>query len=151
MIINEFQCSRYEIISYEVNLKKEEIIIQIISHWENAPNVTITFSGVLARWFENQLPGSIILDIEKRELEEFLQYNKEWLDKGKSYKWPTDFKDLKELEEKLRNEKYCYYLISTSYGLNGWVLAKKSRPLLNVEKTQIQIKRDLRFLSLLGI
>ena len=67
-----------EIISYEVHLKKEEIIIQTISHWEKARNVTITFSGVLAHWIEHPLQGSILLDLEKRELGEFFQYNKEF-------------------------------------------------------------------------
>ncbi|CAM5218806.1 putative protein OS=Ureibacillus acetophenoni OX=614649 GN=SAMN05877842_12015 PE=4 SV=1 [Ureibacillus acetophenoni] len=114
-----------EIISYEVNLKNEEIIIQTISHWEKVPNVTLIFSGVLAHWFEHQLPGSIILDLEKRELDEFFEYNKELLEKSRPYSWPTDYKDLKELEEKLRKENYFYYLISAFYGLNGWVLAKK--------------------------
>ena len=114
-----------EIISYEVNLKNGVIIIQTNSHWEKAPNVTITFSGVLAHWFDHHLPGSIILDLEKRELSEFFQYNKELLERGRLYNWPTDYKDLKELEEKLIKEEYFFYIISASYGLSGWVLAKK--------------------------
>ncbi|SOC44422.1 hypothetical protein [Ureibacillus acetophenoni] len=114
-----------EIISYEVNLKKEEIIMHTVSHWEGAPDVTVKFSGVLAHWFEHILRGSIILDLERRELDEFLNYNKELLQKNKNYWWPVDYKDLEDLKNILINGQYSYYVISASLGLNGWILAKK--------------------------
>lgn len=36
-----------------------------------------------------------------------------------------DYSTINELEEKLMREQYEYFVISSSYGLNGWVLAKK--------------------------
>jgi hypothetical protein len=35
-----------------------------------------------------------------------------------------DYDTEKELTERLLKDQYSYYVISSSYGLNGWVLAK---------------------------
>lgn len=112
-----------EIISYEVSLKNEVIIIQTQS--EIRQYVNIVFSDVLAHMFENHLSGSIILDIDKRDISQFFNENRDLLEQQKYYCWPIHFKDIKELEDKLIKGQYSYYIISASYGLNGWVLAKK--------------------------
>jgi hypothetical protein len=112
-----------EIISYKVNLKNKVISIKTV--FENGQDITVMFSDVLAHMFESHLYGSIILEIEKSKLGQFFEENMEMLEQQKAYCWPTYHQDVKELEEILIKEQYSYYIISASYGLSGWVLAKK--------------------------
>ncbi|MGG3835499.1 hypothetical protein ABEV00_00555 [Paenibacillus thiaminolyticus] len=88
--------------------------------------VDIVFSSVFAHYFEPEISGSIILNIEKGDLIDFLKDNKELLTQGYEYSWPSDYNTTEELMEKLEIEGYSYYIINSSYGLNGWVLAKES-------------------------
>lgn len=120
-----------EIISYEVDLKSQRIIIH--TQYQDATsieNTDIVFSDVLAHLFENQLRGSIILDLEKYELIKFIENNRDLLRKQKNYGWPMDYDTIEELLERLLQEQYSYYVIYSSYGLNGWVLAKNYETIL---------------------
>ncbi|WP_438350662.1 hypothetical protein ACP8HI_08480 [Paenibacillus sp. FA6] len=115
-----------EILSYEINLKQNKIVIH--TEYQNSnkiENTNIIFYDVLAHLFETQLPGSIIFDIDNYEIHHFIEENKEILEKQKNYCWPMEYKTINELEEKLMIEQYKYCVISSSYGLSGWVLAKK--------------------------
>ncbi|HDX9689485.1 TPA: hypothetical protein ROY10_005122 [Bacillus thuringiensis] len=111
------------IISYQVNLEKKEIRIHTLTELGN--NVYIVFSDVLAHRFNTQISYSIIFNIDEDPLSDFFKKNKKLLEQEKSYGWPTDYEDIKELEETLVKENYIYYNICASYGLSGWVLAKK--------------------------
>ncbi|WNQ12225.1 hypothetical protein MJA45_04015 [Paenibacillus aurantius] len=113
-----------EIISYEVDLRKHKIILHTIQYRDSACTKLI-FSDVLAHLFETHLEGSIILDVEEYELSHFIQDNRELLEKQKNSCWPIDYGNFEELTEKLIKEQYAYYVISSSYGLNGWILAKE--------------------------
>lgn len=114
----------YEVISYEINLKNEKI--KLIAQLPGAKNQAyLKFDGVLAHYFENELSGSIILDVVEETLTNFLSYNKNLLDERKNQAWPMYYKEISQLEEKLKSENLKYYIIGSSYGLGGWVLAKK--------------------------
>lgn len=117
-----------EIISYEVDLKNYQIIVHT-QYQESAliKNTDIIFQNVLAHFFQNELSGSIIFDIEKYDIIRFLKNNSDLLKKQKNYCWPMVYDTEKELAEKLLEGEYSYYVISSSYGLNGWVLAKVMR------------------------
>lgn len=113
----------YEVISYEINLKNEKI--KLIAQLPGAKNQAyLKFDGVLAHYFENELSGSIILDVVEETLTNFLSYNKNLLDERKNQAWPMYYKEISQLEEKLKSENLKYYIIGSSYGLGGWVLAK---------------------------
>lgn len=115
----------YEITSYEVDLKNQKINIHAECNDSTLISKTIIiFVDVLAHFFENQLNGSIIFDIEKYEIVQFIKDNIDLLKKQKNYCWPMDYNTDQELIEKLCKEQYSYYVISSSYGLNGWILAK---------------------------
>ncbi|MDK8179599.1 hypothetical protein [Paenibacillus sp. UMB4589-SE434] len=115
-----------EILSYEINLKQNKIVIHTEYIIPNkTENTTIFFYDVLAHFFDTQLPGSIILDIDTYDIHHFITDNKELLEKHKNYSWPMDYTTIDELEGKLIQEQYKYFIISSSYGLSGWVLAKK--------------------------
>lgn len=110
-----------EIISYVVNLKNQEIIL----HMEYLNKSTdVIFSKVLGHFFENELSGSIMLDITEYSINQFVKDNNELLKQRKNYCWPIDYDYIEQLTEKLQKEQYCYYVISSSYGLGGWILAK---------------------------
>ncbi|OIB04965.1 hypothetical protein AK95_15260 [Paenibacillus sp. LC231] len=114
-----------EIVSYEVDFQKSRITLHTLGGNGDSVTTTIEFIDVLAHMFETQLQGSIILDISKYEVSRFLKHNKELLKKQKNYGWPMHYEKIEDLLEHLQNEKYNYYVISASYGLNGWVSAKK--------------------------
>ncbi|MGG3510130.1 hypothetical protein ABES58_32260 [Paenibacillus lautus] len=114
----------YEVISYEVNLRDHFIII--ITEY-NEIEVKIEFIDVMAHLFEDHLHGSILLDIDTYDIDGFIEGNLEILERHKPYCWPTYYNTLGELREKLIREQYEYYVISSSLGFNGWVLAKNMR------------------------
>jgi len=114
-----------EIISYVVDLKGRKIKIHMEQHASTlVKNIDIIFSDVLAHSFNNELSGSIIFDIDKYDITKFMEDNRGLLEKQKNYCWPMYYDTTKELANKLLQEQYCYYVISSSYGLSGWILAK---------------------------
>lgn len=114
-----------EIVSYEVNLRSEKIIIHTEYQTSSiCEKMDLIFSGVLVHLFEQELPGSIILKIERYDIIEFLEDYSELLKKLKPYCWPFFYKTEEELRERLLKGQYFYYVILSSYGLNGWVVAK---------------------------
>lgn len=88
-------------------------------------NTEIEFCNSMAHLFRNELSGSIIFDIEIGELEDFINDNQLILENEKKYGWPFWYKNIDELLEILIKNKQNYYIISTSYGLYGWILAEK--------------------------
>ena len=112
-----------EIVSYEVNFKKGRIKINTKNSQENS--IVILFDEVLTHLFKHEMSNSILFDIEKYEMEEFIKYNEKLLNETKNYCWPINYDTIKELKNKLIEWKYNYYVISSSLGLNGWVLAKE--------------------------
>lgn len=123
-----------EIISYEVCLKDKKIIIHSKNNYSKLNEyIDIVFYNVLVHFFENQLSHSIIFDICKYDVNKFIQDNNQLLNKRKKYCWPIDYDNIEELISTLEKEEYNYYVISSSYGLEGWVLAKKVK-LLKVKE-----------------
>lgn len=121
-----------EIISYEVDLKNQKIIMHT-EYYDSKfiERICIVFSDVLVHFFENELSGSIIFDIEEYSLNQFVKDNSKLLEKQKNYCWPMDYDTIKELTENLLKEQFSYYVISSSYGLGGWVLAKNYEIILS--------------------
>lgn len=114
-----------EIVSYEVNFQKSRITMHTKDGKRDSVIIKIEFNDVLAHVFETQLRGSIILDISTLDVSLFLKHNKELLEKKKDYAWPMYYEKIEDLLDHFQNEKYNYYVISASYGLNGWVIAKE--------------------------
>lgn len=111
-----------EVISYEVNLKNEYIVV----HTENKDEtVKIKFYNVIAHLFEDHLCGSIILDITDYAINRFVDESLEFFDKHKPYGWPISYESIDDLKEVLIGDQYKCYVITASYGFNGWVLAKE--------------------------
>lgn len=115
-----------EISSYEVDLRNERIILHTLYENKNKIEHTdVIFDGVLCHMFEHHLHGSIILDIKDYDIQLFIKDNSEQLTKDKDFGWPMIYANTAELAEKLTQAQYKYIVIMSSYGLNGWVLAKE--------------------------
>lgn len=124
-----------EIISYEVDFQKEHI--KIHTRYQNADmkeEIDILFVDVISHMFEHQLKGSIILDICESGIDHFIKDNKELLMKNHEYCWPLPFKSIEDLKIKLTEENYKYIILMSSYGMNGWVLAKNYKIITKVVK-----------------
>ncbi|WP_429950873.1 hypothetical protein [Enterococcus sp. AZ101] len=71
------------------------------------------------------MPYSIFFDLEKRPIENFFSENKELLIQGQRYAWPIMYDSLQELEVQIKNSSLHYHVLTSSYGLNGWILAER--------------------------
>lgn len=70
----------YEIKSYFVNFENKDIVINIS---DDDKEKQIIFHNFLCYKFYDEMPYSIILDLEERALDKFFTENKELLIKGK--------------------------------------------------------------------
>lgn len=111
------------ILSYEVNLQNDQIVIHTLKEAESKA-IDIVFTDVFSHHFEHQLKGSIILALTEWDIPSFINGNAEMLQKGKSYGWPTRYESIDELQKELMEGKYRYISLLSSYGMNGWILAK---------------------------
>jgi len=127
-----------EILSYTVDFKKKKIIFltKYTSKTLNE-NTTIEFLNVTIHLFENAIEGSIILDITKCSIKDFITNNKELLEKKKNYCWPMFYDTESELTQKLNDKKQSYFVISSALGLCGWILAEDMKIIVKNEATEI--------------
>ena len=109
--------------SYTVDLENKQINFRTYSR-ERSETVDFCFKNVLAHRFCDETEGSILFDITKQDIDTFIKNNKDLLLKKQSSCWPTSFSDIPELKNMLIEEAYQYYILYSSFGLNGWVLAK---------------------------
>ncbi len=114
-----------EIVSYEVDFKEKTIILKTIS--EENEKVKVIFKEVLANFFEEGGRQNIIFDIVTDKIEDFIMENEKMLMEKKNSCWPMCYDNLNELQKSLEEKKYKYFVIESSHGLSGWVLAKEMK------------------------
>ncbi|WP_430883309.1 hypothetical protein [Fusibacter sp. JL216-2] len=66
-------------------------------------------------------------------ISKFIDLNYELILSQSVYCWPMNFNNLDELRDRLIEEEMKYFVISSSYGLNGWVVSKT----MNIEKKNV--------------
>ncbi len=91
---------------------------------ETGETVSIHFSGLLAHWFENAIQDNILFDVEEITVDEFFQQYQKLLQKSLSYGFPACC-SAEELREQMVREKIRVFVIGSSLGLCGFVLAQK--------------------------
>lgn len=111
------------ILSYTVDLQNDQIVIHTRDEL-SSKEVDIVFKDVLSHSFEHPLKGSIILAITVSNISGFIAGHAEILQTGKNYSWPATYESIEELEKKLTEAGYKCMNLYSSYGLNGWILAK---------------------------
>jgi len=112
------------IIGYEVDLENKTVKLNTYNKKENT-RVSLLAVDVLTHSFENILLDNIILAVEESSTQTFLEDNSKVLLCKKDYCWPIDYEGIDELENFLIDNEYKYIKIYSSYGLTGWILAKK--------------------------
>ncbi|MFS7402069.1 hypothetical protein [Carnobacterium maltaromaticum] len=69
-----------EIVSYEVNLKENRIKLNTVIR-NTEEKIEVTFSNIIVHIFEEELPASIISDIEESNLEKIFKPNEKLVQK----------------------------------------------------------------------
>jgi len=99
----------------------------------------VVFDGVLAHHFENVLSGNILSSIEEVGVDHIVRNWPGVFASGRRYGMPegVTYEDPRELPVLLARRGMKAYEISSSHGLNGWVLAEtmtlRNRPSVAAE------------------
>jgi hypothetical protein len=97
----------------------------------------IVFTGVQAHHFEGSLDSNILFDVEEVEPEWIVREFADLFAQQKKYGWPVIGCEEPELLARLLRERGAKgYVIHSSYGLGGWVLASE---MSQVERTSAWI------------
>jgi hypothetical protein len=117
------------LVSYEVQCEARTITLHTEYRVKNKPTefTNIIFTGVQAYRFENDAFGNIILGLETVTAEAFLkQYGDEISESYRMAGSPGPWaENLATALGYLRDERTQAFILSSSYGLSGWVLARE--------------------------
>ncbi len=112
----------YFIDSYSVDFIEKMLILNISSKGKKK---CVCFKEVLTHCFNGILQYNQIMDIEEATVKNFIKENSQRIKELRLYDWPVLYETIEELERILYESQYKYIKIYSSYGLEGWVLAKK--------------------------
>ncbi len=114
------------VLGYEVRCSERQIRLRTEYHDQEPPERTdVLFSGVLAYHFEHALMDAILFDIEEAPLEQVYEEYAEVFRSGKNYGWPiASYSGPEDLLERLRAQGVRAFVVSSSYGMSGFVLAE---------------------------
>ena len=101
-----------ELLNYVVNFKTSSIQL----NFDN--NITLGFNNMFIYKFNDEIKGSIILDIVEEDIENFFLDNVEYILENNNYS------NTEELKKYIINNNLKYYKIYASYGFNGWILCE---------------------------
>ena len=91
---------------------------------EAGENVSVHFTGLLAHWFENVIQDNILFGMDEITADVFFKQYKEMLDRTVSYGFPACC-SIEELRERMEREHIRVFVIDSSLGLCGFVLAQE--------------------------
>ena len=91
---------------------------------EAGENVSVHFTGLLAHWFENVIQDNILFGMDEITADVFFKQYKEMLDRTVSYGFPACC-SIEELRERMEREHIRVFVIDSSLGLSGFVLAQE--------------------------
>lgn len=114
------------VLSYTIDCEKEKITFHTI-FYDNEPHeyTDIIFLKVAGYYFEGDNFQTILFDIYQASPEEVYASYHELFERRKNYAWPFSYSAKQELIEKLDGKGVKGFLISSSYGMEGFVLAEK--------------------------
>ena len=91
---------------------------------EAGENVSVHFTGLLAHWFENVIQDNILFGMDEITADVFFKQYKEMLDRTVSYGFPACC-SIEELRKRMDREHIRVFVIDSSLGLCGFVLAQE--------------------------
>jgi hypothetical protein len=85
----------------------------------------LVFRDVVAHHFKHVLPANILFDVQDADVAGVVRDNDRVLAESWRYGWPPlDYRgDLELLIKQLRASSVRAYIVGSSFGLSGWVLA----------------------------
>ncbi|MEY3480346.1 MAG: hypothetical protein RIQ71_1121 [Verrucomicrobiota bacterium] len=115
------------VVAYEVLAKEKKIVLHTECLDRESHEFTdIVFEEVLAYDFENDLFGTIIFDVKEVDLSVLLKEKAAMFEGGWRYGWPRGWeKDKEDIEVFVRRLEMRAFELSSSYGMSGWVLARR--------------------------
>lgn len=111
----------FNIYEYMVNCSLSEITLNLQMHHGDEKG-TVIFNGVVGHSFEHVLEGNIVSSFGEYGIAQF--YEKFAHDLREYQRWglPLQFKNLAEFEVESNRKKLKFIVISSSYGLSGWII-----------------------------
>ena len=91
---------------------------------EAGENVSVHFTGLLAHWFENVIQDNILFGMDEITVDGFFEQYKDLLDGTIPYGFPARCR-IEELRERMDREHIRVFVIDSSLGLCGFVLAQE--------------------------
>ena len=116
--------------SYFVDIENHKIIFN--TEFFNKEITTIIFNNVIGHLFSSGTTVGIIFDIIEYSIDEYVKIDSKILKHKEDYDFSFKYNNEKDLINKLNEKNLKYYIIESSYGLNGWILAEEMQ--INVNK-----------------
>ncbi|MBS6823879.1 MAG: hypothetical protein KH198_08465 [Oscillibacter sp.] len=91
---------------------------------EGGETVSVHFTGLLAHWFENMVQDNILFGMDEITIDGFFEQYRKLLDGTIPYGFPACC-GIEELRERMEREKIRVFVIDSSLGLCGFVLAQE--------------------------
>ena len=91
---------------------------------EAGEKVSVHFTGLLAHWFKNVIQDNILFGMDEITVDGFFEQYKDLLDGTIPYGFPACC-GIEELRERMDREHIRVFVIDSSLGLCGFVLAKE--------------------------
>ncbi|MBP7425512.1 hypothetical protein [Dysosmobacter welbionis] len=101
----------------------EAHILHVDTRTEAGENVSVHFTGLLAHWFENVIRDNILFGMDEITVDGFFEQYKDLLGGAVSYGFPACC-SIEELRERMDREHIRVFVIDSSLGLCGFVLAQ---------------------------
>jgi hypothetical protein len=117
------------VVSYEVDGERRRIVLRTQSgDQEPVERTDVIFEGVLAYFFQNDNFGNILFGIEEIPIRDLVEDRRNLFEAGAKYGWPGPWNQSVETSiHHLQTKDAKGFEISTSYGLEGWVVAESCR------------------------
>ncbi|QTD42086.1 hypothetical protein [Sporosarcina sp. Te-1] len=110
------------VIGYKMDFIENELEMQILTVQKEV--VIVRFNNYLAHEFSHVMKESIVFDIEEQETEKFIKENQTDFERHQGFNWPLPYNNVEELTQLLFQNEYKCYIIFSSSGLSGYVIAK---------------------------
>ena len=91
---------------------------------ESGEKISVHFTGLLAHWFENVIQDNILFGMDEITVDAFFEQYKDLLGGTISYGFPACC-SIEELRERMEREHIRVFVIDSSLGLSGFVLAQE--------------------------
>jgi len=110
------------ITSYQVDI--ENCILTMATKYNEKESAIIEFPGLLAHKFDYVILSNVIFGIYQESIDSFIEKHNDFLNNSIKYGFPLiTVKNIDSLKSELEKRDYKIFIIESSFGLNGFVIA----------------------------